>query len=732
MSEKKQQHQYPGVNVDLRQLIQKGTSGIDFYRLGSFEGCKHYQTPVLFVREVAMTLLMDRLTDKPDWHKKVFNEETVAKWKREALAAPEDDIWNSIITDELLERAREQLQAKAEWEPESYESVEWPELPRKPARQNIISEKAFDYCIAELRCKAAEFKKTDLIFTLNTNENTAIKSDSVVTSELHQDLRAAFDKLVAEQGSNPDWHPWAQDMVQDLVHPSMHPFVYGKSLFLQDEVVGVEDAIEKWAGKGQVINRPLTKPRENEDRLYDNSTDHSFWSEMYQWLPANLVFQEDGTVKFTSYINNLHPRKHSEIYRTIERLIDTAIPAWERVLSGRALIGEAYVETAGRNRGKEVVPVQQRFEPPPMISEMDIDDVHEPLQLELIKEWEEKNGKPVPVDEYEWNEVDEWTGPSEWDSNPEQYEGLTLDEQKEWIRLNLKWKSIRDVILPEPSDFQPVTYTVEHKLHDKFKDTGLQVIVKMATIELTPEKPDFPVGGWHIEGMMNEHIVATALYYLDSENVTSSSLEFRMKTEEGQYDLQDRVGQDCYQPYETMFGCSFNQGESLQKLGSIETRQGRLLAFPNVFHHRVSSFSLQDRSKPGHRRFIALWLVDPQQRIISTANVPPQQLDWWAEAVFGGKDQVAKGDMPSEVFQLLLEQGLADKVSPSKEVLDKMSNRFPTEIMDMVRKERVIPEGLMKSEEAKEHRLKLMEERSRFHEDAESAWNRGLYTFCEH
>ncbi len=74
----------------------------------------------------------------------------------------------------------------------------------------------------------------------------------------------------------------------------------------------------------------------------------------------------------------------------------------------------------------------------------------------------------------------------------------------------------------------------------------------MASIELTPEKPEFAGGGLacqprrplreavparilkadqhKVEGQMNEHICATALYYLDSENITSSSLAFRMQT----------------------------------------------------------------------------------------------------------------------------------------------------------------------------------------------------------
>jgi hypothetical protein len=93
-------------------------------------------------------------------------------------------------------------------------------------------------CIAELRCKAADFMKTGLVFTINSSgtrigspHNTAIKSDSIVGDELHQGLKAAFEKLRAEQGDEPDWHPGSGNMVHDLVHPSMYPFVYGPPTF---------------------------------------------------------------------------------------------------------------------------------------------------------------------------------------------------------------------------------------------------------------------------------------------------------------------------------------------------------------------------------------------------------------------------------------------------------------------------------------------------------------------
>lgn len=95
-----------------------------------------------------------------------------------------------------------------------------------------------------------------------------------------------------------------------------------------------------------------------------------------------------------------------------------------------------------------------------------------------------------------------------------------------------KWKVLRSPVLREPEPFVEVDYSpyrikedseqsrrvqsesppgekptaqkLAGGLREKFKKAGLQVIVKMASIELTPEKPEFPAGGWHIEGQMNE------------------------------------------------------------------------------------------------------------------------------------------------------------------------------------------------------------------------------------
>lgn len=68
-----------------------------------------------------------------------------------------------------------------------------------------------------------------------------------------------------------------------------------------------------------------------------------------------------------------------------------------------------------------------------------------------------------------------------------------------------------------------------------------------------------------------------------------------------------------------------------QDLGGVVCQEGRLLTFPNTVQNRVSPFSLADRSKPGHRKILALFLVDPHRRVISSANVPPQREDWGGE-----------------------------------------------------------------------------------------------------
>jgi hypothetical protein len=41
-----------------------------------------------------MMSIMESLTDKVDWHVKVYDEEIISKWRAEALALPNDYWWS--------------------------------------------------------------------------------------------------------------------------------------------------------------------------------------------------------------------------------------------------------------------------------------------------------------------------------------------------------------------------------------------------------------------------------------------------------------------------------------------------------------------------------------------------------------------------------------------------------------------------------------------------------------
>lgn len=81
---------------------------------------------------------------------------------------------------------------------------------------------------------------------------------------------------------------------------------------------------------------------------------------------------------------------------------------------------------------------------------------------------------------------------------------LEEDGEYDWIddEEERRWHYLRIPVQPQPAPFNDGDDFYAPKenaqLSKKFKDSGLQVIVKMASIELTPEKPEFPVGGWHV------------------------------------------------------------------------------------------------------------------------------------------------------------------------------------------------------------------------------------------
>nr|WBO80084.1 DUF4246 domain-containing protein [Streptomyces sp. SBE_14.2] len=300
------------------------------------------------------------------------------------------------------------------------------------------------------------------------------------------------------------------------------------------------------------------------DRAWQNPTNHYSrheFSEKFQWLPTDVRVDENGEAEFLSYVNNVHPDKHRELAAVLPELFTRMLPLYERVLT-------------------------------------DLRNPH-PVRID--------------VNPYTW-----------YDSQPERPVRTSFEDVKDfeeamnaWGMAMDEWYENRSPNIPDAPAFTPPEPPTDATRVD-LRGRDLQVIVKLATIHLTPEKPEYPGGSWHVEGMLNERIVSTALYYWDNENITDSRLSFRTALDDPEYEQSDDNGvREAY---------GLEDEDALnQLLGSTSTPQGRCLAFPNILQHQVSPFRLTDPTRPGHRKILAFFLLDPSRKIVSTSDVPPQQ-----------------------------------------------------------------------------------------------------------
>jgi hypothetical protein len=181
----------------------------------------------------------------------------------------------------------------------------------------------------------------------------------------------------------------------------------------------------------------------------------------------------------------------------------------------------------------------------------------------------------------------------------------------------------RVFVPPEIPEFAERDFD-ENRSEMSLRDRPLQVIVKLASLELKPGE-SYGGGAWHVEGALDERIVATACCYLDSANVSGGDPSFRTAVCEPSYEQNDNDG------VRNMYGLE-DGGALVQDLGSCSTPAGRILAWPNTLQHRVGPVRLVDESLPGKRTICCFFLVDPILRIRSTATVPPQQLAWLSQS----------------------------------------------------------------------------------------------------
>ncbi|KAG8944919.1 hypothetical protein FRC04_001360 [Tulasnella sp. 424] len=522
------------------------------------------------------------LRSKPSWWTKYKDETIRSKWKAEALAAP-------VEGDKLTEGE-------------------------------------VDYVLDELG-KLASSIRADIDLEVVTQLAYYEKMRDEATG-----IQAVAVKVLEDvPETQKDWHPRSDGQVLDLVHPSLYPIVYGRT-------VGYPEVIEPGKERNVADLQPITPPdlTESSGRDWGFLTESSGrdwgFSNKFAWLSTDFKVSEDGSsAKSVSYINNLHP-SHKELYSIIESLVARFSFLFDRVLT-------------------------------------DLDCYYQSFN-------------PRIAEGYRFDDDDE--------DKPEQEEGESDEDYEDRL---YTWNLQRPITLPTVPSKDRKKDISERKRTYTIHGKEAQIIVKLANIHLTPEKSVYPGGSWHVEGLANERIIASGIYYYDSENITESELRFRrvVSDEDLEYEQDDELG------VMRVWGLK-RGGPANQSCWGVPTSAGRCLAFPNIYQHKVSPFKLANQTKPGHRKIVALFLVDPQNPRFSTTDIPPQQAEW---------------------YEVAMQQ------APENSLLRKL----PAEIMREIT--RHLP-NLTTLEEAKQYRLELMDERTAFVEKQDEECFESQFNFCEH
>lgn len=143
------------------------------------------------------------------------------------------------------------------------------------------------------------------------------QSDTLVPAPLKQALIENVKELENVPEDKKDWHPKTGKQVLDLVHPSLYPLIYGRTLSRYPDP-------SHWQPLATI-----TSPFE----VDESEVMTQYQSEKFQWLPTDFsVGKTDAEVKALGYINNLHP-SHKGLYENVESAIKLFVPLWERVLT---------------------------------------------------------------------------------------------------------------------------------------------------------------------------------------------------------------------------------------------------------------------------------------------------------------------------------------------------------------------------------------------------------------
>ncbi|KAF9064501.1 hypothetical protein BDP27DRAFT_1425790 [Rhodocollybia butyracea] len=599
--------------------------------------------------------------EKKNWQTKVLDEKIVLKWAIEAeLSAPD----SQVLEGDALEAVSD--------------------LRHMAKTLKYARGSKYGLCEPELKEKGLG------VFV----------SDDLVPLALHQELIRQLDALAAKEPR--DFHPGSFGKVQDLIHPSLYPYI---------------------AGTTRTSSSDIKLPLVGTDGKFHTKISNLYAQEMtssFAWIPSVFKVSPDGTdVHIDSYINGLGTREeYPGLFRVIEKMFLLALPHFEKTMKASA----------------------------------DYNPEHTPSVRRWMERQEFASYNEGTLTREMWAQfIDEHS--SKWDA-----EKLKEKKEKENLRQEIQ----------QEDSIQESFYKLgdEFVASDMYKGQELKVIVKAANYTLTPGREY--EGSWHMEGMPHERIVASVIYYYDTDDsIEDQGLSFRKfrdstgdfpaiedsefrhedfqlsyskgGQDDGDEDEDMDENEDCEDHYPSDWETELDFEGNVRsvstsslpffiELGTVPTTNissgangtGRILSFPNWLQHKVGRVrnSSTSGNRVANRKILCFFLVDDtvqNETYISRHGFSIEGLE--------NMNVLTTSEVPMQMRKCNEPTMRALISAISASLVGGIP--LPRELIDIIWK--YVSEGTLTREDAEIYRLKLMGDRK------VSTFNtRNDYSLCEH
>lgn len=320
-----------------------------------------------------------------------------------------------------------------------------------------------NWIVDELRFKAMIYEMSQAVGLYNGDMT---KSDTNVPEALRERLKKETEVLNYSDADLQFYLPGTLRKQRDLLDMALYPLVYGKTRILPNDTIGLDEAL-RHAGQGEVIAKPRETGITREDMTWRVAARSDIqvrpYSRNFQSLPSDFELGNDDRWHIVSYINNLHPVKHRNIYKVIEDAFNCMVPQFNMtmtplkdMLHSRARI--EYHKAQYHPIPQSVLDKEPQIRPREAQSEFD----------ERYEKWRLENFKAVQPD----------------------------------AGIFIPWAVPPGLMTKLPEDL-PSAVRIERgvSLNRDYKERGLQVITRVLGVDLSPEDPYFQTD-WHVEGQM--------------------------------------------------------------------------------------------------------------------------------------------------------------------------------------------------------------------------------------